>query len=913
VLSSFDFTVEHSFRFTPNILRAHNCPEHPFTRGRAATTALETKVQFAEVAVDFPDDRSRTFTYSVPDGMGIVKGDLVWVPFGPRTRQGVVFGLSEVLLAELDEVRPITARTVDGPFIAEHLLQIASWVAAYYRTSLFTACSLLLPPGASSRLRTWLMPGETPAPVRDEKPASGQKPFELSRREQQAIDQVRKSGRVPRSRVARSLGLGGTAIVDRLLRRGSLLAESEWEKPRVAAVFTNKIELAAPTDVVSRLIELHGSKPVRPTKSTASKRRSYRRGELLRWFKSGHTAATKKSLSEQFGTAAVKWAFDETLLKTQKIRRDRDPLADYFFQQEFAHTPTEPQNKAIGAIVGQILAAQQSDNPSERQFLLHGVTGSGKTEVYLQAIAACIAAGKRAIFLVPEIALTPQTLQRIAARFPGKVALLHSGLTVGQRYDQWWRVKNGDFPIVLGSRGAIFAPVEDIGLIVIDEEHEWTYKQGDQAPRYHARAVAERISAVTGATLVLGSATPEISSYRAAKSGRLRLLELPDRIDRAQPGTAAGPLPAMPGVQIVDMRIERADGHFEMLSRTLIDSMRDALADGGRVILFINRRGTASFVQCVDCGNVRQCKRCDTALTFHRATQGNPDSSGNRRSDAPTENPRNLQNPRNQGKLVCHYCNYSVGAGTACPTCGGKQMHRSSPGTQMVARTVGEYFPGIDVIRWDSDSARTAADHQRIMDEFVSGDARILVGTQMVAKGLDIPSVTLVGVISADTGLAAPDFRAAERAFQVLTQVVGRTGRGSWGGTAVIQTFNPDHYAIQAAADHDYEQFYDTEIQLRASQANPPFTNMIKLMHSAGNAKVARTEAERLASELRDAREAHGETSVEVIGPTPAYPLKVRNLYRWQILLKGADPARLLEIAPARALWTVDVDPGSLG
>lgn len=847
-------------------------------------------MQFAEVAVDFPDEHSRTFSYSVPEGVDITVGDLVWVPFGPRTLQGVVFELADVASVDLDKVRPITARTGGGPFIAEHLLLAARWVAEHYRTTLFTACSLLLPPGASSRLRTWLSPGEIP---------EGNDPGgDLSRRERQAFGYVQERGRAPKSRVARRLGMGGMAIVDRLVRRGVLRAEPEWEKPRVSAVFTNRIELSASQENADELIKTLKAESTKSGKPIA---RSRRRADLLEWFRSGHVASTKKSLNERFGAGAVRWAFDENLIATRKIRRDRDPLADYFFQQEFAHTPNDRQKHAIEAVVGQILAARPSTNPADRKFLLRGVTGSGKTEVYLQAIEACIAAGKRAIFLVPEIALTPQTLQRIAGRFPGKVAVLHSGLTAGQRYDQWWRVRNGDFPIVLGSRGAIFAPVEDIGLIVIDEEHEWTYKQGDQAPRYHARAVAERISETTGAVLLLGSATPEITSFRAARAGRYQLLELPDRIGRGPTNDELrGPeAQAMATVKIVDMRDERADGHFEMLSRTLIDSMKHALADGGKVILFLNRRGAASFVQCMDCGEVRQCIRCDTALTFHR-TQGGARSGPNK--------------PKGRsGRLVCHYCNYSVGAGRACPLCNGKQMRRSTPGTQMAAQAVNQYFPSVEVVRWDSDSARTATDHQRIMDEFVKGGANVLVGTQMVAKGLDIPKVTLVGVISADTGLAVPDFRAGERAFQVLAQVVGRSGRGTWGGSAVIQTFNPDHYAIQAAADQDYELFYDTEILLRSAQANPPFTNMIKLMHSAGNAEVAQQEAERLAAELNSARETHGETSVEVIGPTPAYPLKVRNMYRWQILLKGPQPERLLEIAPAGSLWTVDVDPASLG
>ena len=823
-------------------------------------------MQFAEVAVDFPDDHWRTFTYSVPEANDIVKGDLVWVPFGPRTLQGVVFGLTDNASINLDNIRPITARTLDGPFIAEHLLQTARWAAGRYRTTLFTACSLLLPPGASSRLRTWLSEGE-PKP-------------DASRRELQAINYVRERGRAPKSRVARRLGLGGSSIVERLIRQRVLHAESEWEKPRVTEVYSNRIELAASEVDVGKAIEQH------------NQGKSQRRAELLGWFQSGKIAQTKTALNGQFGAAAVKWAFGENYLKIRKIRRDRDPLAHYFFQQEFAHTPTAPQRTAIEEIVTQILAAKPSANPGDRQFLLHGVTGSGKTEVYLQAIEACLAAGKKAIFLVPEIALTPQTLRRIAARFSGKVAVLHSGLTAGQRYDQWWRVKNGDFPIVLGSRGAIFAPVENLGLIVIDEEHEWTYKQGDQAPRYHARTVAEHISEITGATLVLGSATPDISSYRYSQTGHYTLLELPNRVGS---GSAEQPIAStqpMAKVEVVDMRDEREDGHFEMLSRRLIDSMRDALIAGEKVILFLNRRGSASFIQCTECGKVRQCRRCDTALTFHR------DSN----------------DPRAQkGKLVCHYCNYTVGAGTRCPTCGGKQMRRSSPGTQTAVETVQQYFAGVEVVRWDSDSARTATDHQKIMDEFVNSEASVLVGTQMVAKGLDIPSVTLVGVISADTGLAVPDFRAGERAFQLLAQVVGRSGRGAWDGRAIIQTFNPDHYAIQAAADQDYKLFYDTEIDLRSAQANPPFTSMIKLMHSAANPEIARTEAERFANELSDTRESHGETDTEVIGPTPAYPQKLRDMYRWQILLKGSRPERLLELLPVNRLWTVDVDPASLG
>ncbi|MQG37044.1 MAG: primosomal protein N' [SAR202 cluster bacterium] len=821
---------------------------------------------FAEVAVDFPDERARTFTYKVPDALELAVGDLVWVPFGPRTLQGVVFEINTFESTGLQKIRSVNARTVGGPFISQDLIDVARWVAKYYRTTLFAACSLLLPPGASSRLRIWLSVGDSRG--------------DFSKQEQRAFNYILKRGRATKSRVIRLLGKRGVSIVERMIRQRFIVAESEWQKPRVSAVFTSRIEMTASESQAKQLIDRFANS------------RSYRRAELLVWFQSGKIAQTKSALNSLFGVAAVNWAFDEKLLRIRKVRRDRDPLADHFFQQVFPHSPTVAQHAAIDQIVTQIQSGKLSDDPTGRRFLLHGVTGSGKTEVYLQSIEACIANGKKAIYLVPEIALTAQTLERIASRFPGKVALLHSGLTVGERYDQWWRVKQGDFQIILGSRGAIFSPVDNLGLIVIDEEHEWTYKQADQAPRYHARVVAERLSQQTGAVLVLGSATPDVSSYRSARSGRYQLLELPDRLGSQSEGRNLKLSSSLAETEIIDMRQERAEGHFDMLSRKLIDRMRDSLDEGGKVILFLNRRGSASFIQCVECGKVRECPRCDTSLTFHR----------------------DFDNARVRGaQLLCHYCNYRVRSDSVCPVCAGKQMRRSSPGTQMAAEAVRQWFPRTEVIRWDSDTARTARDHKRILNDFVQSDSGVLIGTQMVAKGLDIPTVTLVGVISADTGLAVPDFRAGERAFQVLTQVVGRSGRGVSDGRGLIQTFNPDHYAIQAAADQDYGLFYDIEIRMRASYANPPFTKIIKLTHSAADPSKAENEAKRMSEMLGNVRESYGETGVVVIGPTPAYPLKLRNMYRWQILIKGSHPDRLLELVPASSLWVVDIDPVMMG
>jgi primosomal protein N' (replication factor Y) len=355
--------------------------------------------------------------------------------------------------------------------------------------------------------------------------------------------------------------------------------------------------------------------------------------------------------------------------------------------------------------------------------------------------------------------------------------------------------------------------------------------------------------------------------------------------DRAPRHDAAG----RAEVELVDMRSELREGHAHMLSRPLLDAMRVALGAGERVILFLNRRGTAAFVQCADCGTIRKCRRCDTALTYHQASRAGTRS-----------------------RLECHYCGYSVQAGRGCPACGGKQVSRHGPGTQAVEEAVKEFFPQTRTLRWDSDAARSARDHIRIMKEFEEGESRVLVGTQMIAKGLDVPSVTLVGVVSADIGLAIPDFRAGERAFQVLAQVAGRAGRGARPGRVLIQTFQPEHYAVVAAAAQDYEAFYAAEIELRARYNNPPFTRIVRLMRSDPDQEEAHRVAQGYASALRDDREKSGDTGVEVFGPTPSFPFRLRGMYRWHVVLRGALPETLLDRVPPGRGWAVDVDPVSV-
>ena len=626
----------------------------------------------------------------------------------------------------------------------------------------------------------------------------------------------------------------------------------------------------------------------------ADSQRSERRGDLLRflaetWAESPDGAA-RPELTGIFGQSAVAGLTRAGIVRVEKRRVDRDPLSGRTFEPSTPLKPTGDQQVAIDRIV---TALDRPAPGAVTRFLLYGVTGSGKTEVYMQAADACLKSGRSVIVLVPEIALTPQLLDRFGGRFGGQIALLHSGLSPGERFDQWWGVHRGDYRIVLGSRSAIFAPLgnfgKNLGLVVIDEEHEWTYKQHDSAPRYHSRVVAERLAELTGAVVVAGSATPDVETYRRAERGEYQLLRLPDRISSDSP--ASGPVidANRSPVAVIDMREELRAGNANLFSRSLVDGIGESLDADERVILFLNRRGAASHVQCRSCGHVRRCSRCDTALVFHRAEAGAEPAS-----------------------LVCHYCSRRIRYTNACPNCSERRLLPSGSGTQGVVDEVERLFRNAGVLRWDRDVARTARAHSAILEEFLNGSARVLVGTQMVAKGLDIPSVTLVGVVSADTGLSIPDFRAGERAFQILTQVVGRAGRGSAPGRAIIQTYRPEHYAVKAAAAQDFEAFYRTEIELRRRYANPPFTRIIKLAFGDPDPQAARESAFELADALRHENEALGLGSAEVLGPSPSFPMRVRGVTRWHIAIKGSEPTHLLEGMSIPPGWTVDVDPISV-
>ncbi len=556
----------------------------------------------------------------------------------------------------------------------------------------------------------------------------------------------------------------------------------------------------------------------------------------------------------------------------------RDPLAGQVFDPETPPPLTEHQGRAWRELYDAF------GKSGAHAFLLHGVTGSGKTEIYLRALGRCLREGRQALVLVPEISLTPQTVRRFLARFPARVTVLHSGLAVGERYDQWRRVRDGQVDVVIGPRSALFAPLPRLGLIVVDEEHESSYKQDDLAPRYHARETALALARITGSVVVLGSATPAVESYARAERGVYRLLELPERIRVRQ--DAAGVRQAlidttMPLVQVVDMRQELRAGNLGLFSRPLQAALQEVLAGGEQAILFLNRRGAATFVMCRECGYVARCPRCEVPLVLHAEDD----------------------------RLLCHRCGRKSPSPRTCPQCGSSRIRHFGAGTERVVAEVERLFPHARVLRWDRDATRERGAHDEILAAFVAHQADVLVGTQMVTKGLDLPLVTLVGVVSADTSLHLPDFRSAERTFQLLTQVIGRAGRRAERGRAIIQTYHPDNEAVQAAARQDYAAFFRQELAYRQRYGYPPCAQLARLVYSHSREKRCQERAAELADVLRKRVEAV--PGARLIGPAPAFLARQRGLYRWQVLLLAPDVHPVLRGLDL-AEWTVDVDPASL-
>lgn len=769
-------------------------------------------MSIVRVIVDVPSRAlSEPFDYSVPDGMEAtaVPGAPVLVPFGPRTVLGYVVGTAE---SSEREVRDIEA-VLGPPLFRAWAYPLAAWIAEETVASLADAMRLFLPPGGVGRVRqAYVACGEAPAPGRA---------LQLWQAAAEGIgpDEVTALGSWASRMASVLVGKGALCRVYRLEAAAGPV-DDRW-----AALVPGSAFAPSPRATSQRaLLDALSEGPVRVSELTA---------EL------GAVGAALRRLQEA-GAVSV-----------EVRRRLRTP--DMALKPAPRHARlSSGQAEALRAIV---------DSPAGGRVLLDGVTGSGKTEVYLRAIEEIVEHGGRATVLVPEIALTPQTVGRFRSRFGDTVAVLHSRLSVGERYDQWDRVRLGEARVTVGPRSALFAPVEDLRLVVIDEEHEGSYKQGS-APRYHARGVAERLCEMTGATLVMGSATPSMEALDACDRGEVTRVPMPERV--------AGDV--LPPVTVVDMAAEFAQGHRSMFSRELLDGLGTVAERGEKAVLLLNRRGFAAFVLCRECGHVPGCPECSVSLTYHEV--------GNR--------------------LVCHQCGLTEAPPSVCPRCGSVYLRQFGAGTQRVEAELRGAVPGLPVVRMDLDTTRGKGGHQRRLAEFEELASGILLGTQMIAKGLDYPDVTLVGVINADTTLHLPDFRSGERTYQLLEQVAGRAGRGELGGRVIVQTYWPEHPAIRAVAMHDPGALRAEERESRASLGYPPYGRLANVTFTGRSQPDVRAAAASVADALR----ATAPEGWHVLGPSPALLSRVRGSHRWHVLVKapaGAALAPLVRDALARA------------
>jgi primosomal protein N' (replication factor Y) len=805
-------------------------------------------MKYAEVAVNSPIAQRRSFCYSIPPELKIDVGQAVWVPFGSKTLQGIVVKVSDYPSFEV--TKEISGLITSFPLLSLAHLEVVFWLNKYYLSPLFDAVALMLPPGFERRLATFLQL------LPDHVDLSQLNPEQI-----QVIRLLENKDRVEIRELERKFGKKKTeSITQQLLRRCLMVKSQQLEETKVKPKLVTYLKLQIdPGEAEAEVIRLRKAKA---DKQAAVLEFLIKRPQPV------PLAELRKSIACQ--KVVIESLKNRGLISVVEVEVRRDPLAHLRIAPTLPPKLTSSQEAAWQRI--QSCIAQLHRSPSV--FLLHGVTGSGKTEIYLRALAEFVAQGKRGICLVPEIALTLQTIERFASRFPGRVAVIHSGLSLGEQFDEWHRIKEGGCDVVIGPRSALFAPQPDLGLIVIDEEHEWTYKQSDKSPRYHARDVAIKLAELTGAVVILGSATPDVETFYRAQQGEYQLVEIKERI------TPYGPSP-LPEVEVVDLRDELKAGNRSLFSRSLTQAMTEALAHHEQVILFLNRRGTATFVQCRDCGFVFRCSHCTASLTYHSATR----------------------------KLVCHHCRYSVTLPVECPQCLSHRLRFLGIGTQRVEEEVRHFFPQARILRWDRDVTSGRRAHEELLTKFRAHEADVLIGTQMVAKGLDLPQITLAGVISADTGLNLPDFRAGERTFQLLCQVAGRAGRGFTPGRVIIQTYSPEHYAIRAASKHDYLTFYAQEINYRRKFGYPPFSQLACLTFSHTNEIACLKEAERMSRLLAAEKDRRGMPDLRLIGPVPAFVPRVRGHYRWQLVLCGTGLNDFLtDIAFPRG-WVVDMDP----
>lgn len=803
-------------------------------------------MEMARVIVDVPSkDTDRPFDYLIPEELRpwVEVGSRVGVPFGHRTLQGFVISLHPRPEMDTAKMKPIQEVLDVMPPLSPELLELGEWMKERYACRYISALQSMLPTALKGKAERYISLGEPDAGLSDESGGL----FALlpeSELEQEIIRFVSQRGEVLLQQLTRAFP-DAAATVKALIGRGRL-SEFQQIKDKLQKKTMKAVELAVSSE------EAYAALASFPAKAQRQK-------EVLQYIveMEDFLPISQKDLLQTLGVTAgtVKALADKGLITLEDVEVFRDPYRGRHFTPSAPLALTPEQQAVYRSIVRKL------DERKHGAFLLHGVTGSGKTEIYLQTIQRCLDQERQAIVLVPEISLTPQMVERFKARFGDRVAVMHSRLSDGERYDEWRKIREGRASVVVGARSAVFAPFDRLGLIIMDEEHESSYKQ-EETPKYHARDVAIHRASLTGAAVILGSATPSLESYHAARSQAQddfapHLLEMPSRALGNQ----------LPAVQVVDMREELREGNRSMFSRSLHAAISARLERGEQTVLLLNRRGYSTFVMCRSCGYVAGCPECDISLTYHQKSNN----------------------------LRCHYCGYAAQAPEVCPDCGSEHIRYFGTGTQRVEEELAKLFPGIRVIRMDVDTTTEKGSHEKLLKQFRDKKADVLLGTQMVAKGLDFPDVTLVGVITADSALNLPDFRAAEKTFQLLTQVAGRAGRHQLPGEVVIQSYTPEHYSIIHASSHDYLSFVKDELKHRKALHYPPYCRLILVTLSHEQLPLLVRLAENFAADIKSESDRRGwfgsldrfdASALDILGPVASPIPRLKNRYRFQCMIK---------------------------
>ncbi len=824
---------------------------------------INLNVRYAQIIVSNRSSQvDRPYTYILDgDLKDIVKeGMRVIIPFGKGNKliKGIVIKIIDYCNNEY-RLKKVVDVLDDKPLISKELIELSTWMKEYYLSSYIDAFQPVLPPGDFKEVNTFI------EIIEDNYIKN------ITDDELKIISYLKINGKILLEDLKRELKISNINKVLNSLEDKGIIETTIDIKTKVDKKMEKRVKLLNRQFSLSEMYDSIGKRAVKQREIV----------EFL--FDIGDISF--KELSKKMNTtlSTIKSIEKKGLLKIYEKEVNRDPIKKDIKDYK-KHNLSVSQKNVFDRIVKSFKGKDINN-----KFLIHGVTGSGKTEIYLQLVEEMLKADRDSIILVPEISLTPQTIERFVGRFGELVAVLHSKLSYGERFDQWRRIKEGKVKIVVGARSAVFAPFQKLGIIIIDEEHEGTYKSS-QNPKYNTVEVAAKRADIEDAFLVMGSATPSLETYYNSLNGDIKLLELEERVNKN----------TLPEVIVVDMREELNNGNKSIFSEKLYDSISENLKNRKQTILFLNRRGFSTFVSCRNCGYVVKCDNCDISMTYHR----------------------------NINKLRCHYCGLAIAPPNICPVCKSNYIKYFGIGTEKVEELTKELFPQARIRRMDMDTTTGKGSHEAILEDMKNEKIDILIGTQMISKGLDFENVTLVGIIAADTTLNLPDFRSPERAFQLVTQVAGRAGRGDYNGKVILQTYNPEHYSINLAKDHDYKSFYNTEIDLRQEFLYPPFIDLISiLIYGENNNKVASMAGEVYNLLVKESTWIEKERLDDyIIGPYPAPLERIKNNFRWQILIKSEkenicslkallkrvciDNKYKLKIDDVR--FSIDIDPNSI-